>query len=65
MMETMSAIDMAVPWYGFRKGLTCGTEPSIPHHNVKSTFSNQCKARKEGITRIIFLLHRSYVCPDI
>ena len=33
-------------YYGIGSGkvVTCGTEPSIPHHNVKSTFSNQYKS---------------------
>ena len=33
-------------YYGTGSGkvVTCGTEPSIPHHNVKSAFSNQCKS---------------------
>ena len=33
-------------YYGIGSGkvVTCGTEPSIPHHNVKSAFSNQCKS---------------------
>ena len=33
-------------YYGIGSGkvVTCATEPSIPHHNVKSTFSNQCKS---------------------
>ena len=33
-------------YYGIGSGkvVACGTEPSIPHHNVKSTFSNQCKS---------------------
>ena len=33
-------------YYGTGSGkvVICGTEPSIPHHNVKSAFSNQCKS---------------------
>ena len=36
---------------GSGKFVTCGTEPSIPHHNVKSTFSNQCKSFRMVTTK--------------
>ena len=29
---------------GSGKVVICGTEPSMPYHNVKSAFSNQCKS---------------------